>query len=73
MITAGVGHAEKMPPGESLTSIILDTRVPLKERGAMTARAAFIEKLLQLSDYHPGANWNPHTQFFPGRWNGCAR
>lgn len=22
--------------------------------------------------YHPGANWNPHTQLFPGRWNGCA-
>jgi hypothetical protein len=22
--------------------------------------------------YQPGANWNPHTQFFFGRWNGWA-
>jgi hypothetical protein len=23
--------------------------------------------------YQPGANWNPHTQLFPGRWNGWAK
>ena len=23
--------------------------------------------------YQPGANWNPQTHPFPGRWNGCAR
>jgi hypothetical protein len=24
------------------------------------------------TNHQPGDNWNPHTELFVGRWNGCA-
>ena len=38
----------------------------------MIRRALVLSIAATAVDYHPGANCRPQTQFFVGRWNGCA-